>query len=748
MKKFLLPLLFIFSISASFHAQNKIDLAGRAMLDDYYMKLGDRAQGIRTEANEAGKTEIAAVVTLSDNASREEIEAKGYQVLAGVGDMIVISIPITEIESFAKLDDVSYVSFGNKVQPMLNNARQSTFVDPVQLGQEDLPHAFTGSGVLTGLYDSGVQPNHINFKTADGMSRVKGIWEVQSGKLTEYLTPTAIAGFKTDNPRSSHGTHVLGCMAGSYNGAGRYAGNSSPSDGNIPFYGSANGSDILVGCGTLYTSDILVGVDRMVKYAKEAGKPLVINLSLGSNNGPHDGTSDVCRMLAEYGKDAIIAVAAGNEGDQRMAVTRTFNNINKQLRTFLAPQQLGVAYSGVVDFYSSIDEPLEFSVVLFDIADKKIVYEFPVNENTNGNYKYLASKSFNNPNYTQTEYFDNAYGSGSYIRVGTEVDPNNNRYHVRVEPNLKPGADNYTRVGFVIKGKSGSRVNGYALSSDEDFAITFSNYGVSGWLDGSRDGSISDMACGKNIIVIGSYNTRESWYVLDGRRYSYNDAGFEVGAISPFSSFGTTYDGRALPTLCAPGAAIISSYSSEYVSATNMDRGRLAAKASDDSGTYYWGEMQGTSMSTPLAAGVFAQWLEADPHLTISDIVDVAKTTAYRDAAVSSTGSSTQWGAGKLDALAGVKKILANSGIGTVFDEDEEDKIFIVTPIGTNSYDIFVAGAATIKAELYSINGSKVLDVSSTSNETHLDASGLTPAIYLLKVTTPNNVFSRKLVIR
>ena len=87
------------------------------------------------------------------------------------------------------------------------------------------------------------------------------------------------------------------------------------------------------------------------------------------------------------------------------------------------------------------------------------------------------------------------------------------------------------------------------------------NYGVEEFTDGSTDGSISDMAVADNVIVVGSYNTRNQWTCLDGGTARYEGDGFKVGGISGFSSYGTLSDGRELPLVCAPGAAIISSVS-------------------------------------------------------------------------------------------------------------------------------------------------------------------------------------------
>ena len=44
--------------------------------------------------------------------------------------------------------------------------------------------------------------------------------------------------------------------------------------------------------------NITDGIQYCFDYAESVGKPCVVNISLGSHLGPHDGTSDTDRALA------------------------------------------------------------------------------------------------------------------------------------------------------------------------------------------------------------------------------------------------------------------------------------------------------------------------------------------------------------------------------------------------------------------------------------------------------------------
>ena len=132
------------------------------------------------------------------------------------------------------------------------------------------------------------------------------------------------------------------------------------------------------------------------------------------------------------------------------------------------------------------------------------------------------------------------------------------------------------KLGLIIKSKKADqRVDVYGDAR----LVYFDDYDQPGWVKGSRNGSISDMACAANVISIGSYNVRNHWPSLDGYVYGYNKKGqgndFPEGEVSRFSSYGTLADGRNLPDICAPGASVISSVNTYCV--TNPDMGYTPA---------------------------------------------------------------------------------------------------------------------------------------------------------------------------
>lgn len=258
-------------------------------------------------------------------------------------NIIIVKIPTDRVEDFASLEEVNYVEIESILTPKLDKARRSANVNGVHDGftYEDTFCSFTGEGVVTGLFDIGIDPNHINYKDENGESRVKYIFFTGRDGEDNSYSGEDVNLFTTDDENDDHGTHVAGIMSGSYDSDGVYAvfdeslGRSVTKKGNIPYKGIATGSDIVMAAGPGFSTNILKGINSMISYSKSKEMPSVINVSFGSNGGPRDGSSSFERSLSELAKDAIICVSAGNEGDRQICIQKRFTASHTQIKSFI-----------------------------------------------------------------------------------------------------------------------------------------------------------------------------------------------------------------------------------------------------------------------------------------------------------------------------------------------------------------------------------------------------------------------------
>lgn len=750
MKKLLLTLL-ITAVGAS-AATARLSLADQAMLRQQKMEQRGmlNAASPRKAAPAPGLSHITlAFIKLNSGFTQADLEAEGVTVNASRGGILLCSLPTNDVVRVAALDAVEQIELSKPMRANMDLARVASGVDKLHAG-EALDQPYTGNGVIAGIVDQGMDPNHINFVNEDGSSRLGYLAHI----AIDYTAPDGWSGseydrdniwrFTTDTEETFHGTHTMGTLAGGYKGDIDAAVRQNTQLAEIktiknPYYGVATGADIAAGCGELRDMLIALSIDRILDYRYQEQKPCVLSLSIGSTTGSHNPKALMCQFLDEVAKECIVVLSAGNEGDIPLALKKTFTAEDKEAKTFILPTYKSDTRSGQVYLYS--DKPFKFKGVVYNKTRKRIVDNMPVIDGQEqGAAQYYCSSdqvksSADIVNATFNRYFN------GYVGVGWDIDTYTGEYMALIDyytvDNAEANANGNYIIGFVVEGEEGQHVEAYC----NGLYTALDDYDQEGWDDGSTDGTISDMACGNDVIVVGAYNTRDDYPALDGFMYNYQGA-FAPGKVTAFSSYGTLADGRTLPHVCAPGAAIISSCSKYYAESTSngVRNNALNAKVTHDGRTSYWCPAMGTSMATPYVAGSIALWLEADPTLTTDAIKEIISTTSMRDADVEA-GNPVQWGAGKFDAYAGLKEVLRRNS-ASVSDITADDSALMVKREGDNC-TMFLAGADCMHACIYSLGGACVLEAEAAGDELAIDISALPKGVYVLNV---NGIHSRKII--
>lgn len=710
------------------------------------VKLHDNGSDKKLDANgdATSSQQVSVFIELNDGYDAYDLQKIEYlKVENDLGTVFVCTLPADMLFSLDKEDCIKRVSISRELRPQLDYARPAGQVDEAQSGftYEDATRTFDGTGVVCGMMDTGLEANHINFKNSDGTSRIKRLWHMNSTNGTSVMyTDQTIGSFTTDNTSQGHATHVAGIIGGSYKGNGTYFHVNSASGSNgslmtnspIPYYGVATGADLAFAVGSLSQANIINGVTNIIDYAKSVGKPVVVNMSLGSTLGPHDGTDAYSVALTALGKRGIICMSAGNDGDANISIVKKITSTSgndSMLRTFVR----GNSSTGVITGYTD----------LWGTDNTVLTVEWGIYDTTNGNFTPVVTVNSANGESSTSGNTDFSQSFNGSISASSYIDPSNNRFNVYTTFN---GVSSNVSTKAIALRVSGAAVGQslYLYSSTE--SLTFSSQPsesgtmVSGFTSGSAANSINDACCADNIISVGSYNTRLTWGRLSGDVYGYSGSGYSVNGISPFSSYGTSFNGTALPYVCAPGAAIISSYSSYYAGGSASTT--MSASATSGSNTYYWGQMQGTSMSCPFVSGTIGLWLQADPTLDFDKVMNVIKNTSYFQQLTMRNG---RWGYGQIRAVNGLKEVLANrtSAVGEVWADDEQR--LIVTDLG-GQLEVFVAGGEQMDVTLYDIQGRPVASAKADNGEAVINASQLQKGLYILRVAGKDFSLSRKIM--
>ncbi|MCH5239626.1 MAG: S8 family serine peptidase [Muribaculaceae bacterium] len=800
MKKFL-PLIICISVVTTGYAKG-LDLQNRILLNRAKMeragviknfKVGDKADKAKTRGSEAAPNNdnyIRAIVEIADGYTVGDIEAAGYPVMPARGNIVVVAVPIDEVEEFSNLESIKKMSIEKPLNTNMNIARAVSGVDDIHAGK-GLSNPYTGKGVNVAIVDQGIDPDHIAFKDEEGKNRIKFLtyfdgytadsdglpaaryfgenitYEDDKGNIQQY---PGVDQFYTDMTSAYHGTHTLNILGGGYHGDVTYYENGKEVTGPNPFYGVAPESNLTVSCGSLQDACVVMGIANLLSYADynkeeaEVSTPTIMSLSLGSTAGPHDPNSLMNRFLSECGKDYIIVLSSGNEGDLKIALNKTLTAEDNTLQSMVYPY--GFQYdpsqgapshdntyvrNGVVMVYSDDETP--FTLQAFIMTGSEGNYRKRATFNLtseDGNYYSSSSYYINyvggSVNTTVGRYFD------GYIGGGAKLDEDLGRFYgafdyylyTNPETGMNEDGSEGVIVGFEITGVDGQRIDCYC----DGMNTWIYNYGLEGYQDGSRDGSISDMAVGDNVLVVGAYNTRNNWTTISGDVYGYeNEEGFKSGQIGPYTSYGTLADGRTLPHVCAPGTAIMSAVSNPWIESyfkgyESYIPKNVTGQATIKGQNYYWQPETGTSMSTPFVAGSIALWLQANPDLTIDDVLDIIAKTSVKDDDVMA-GIPAQWGAGKFDAYAGLKEAINNAGVESITIGDRNDKL-LLQQTGSKEYNVFVGNATNLDVKVYSLAGSQMFSKTYPGNEANIDLSHLPTGIYVVKV----NRHAAKIVIK
>lgn len=777
MRKIYLLMLSV-ALGATAMAQTKLDPPAMKIAQDY-RELKQGLQPVNPDLRMMGDSETMAgtLRTMSAKAPLNDVEvgqrrvgailtmAEGYSV-ADIPDyvsvqteitdaMATVDVAIDDLEKLGAEPAVRRVEIGYPQKVHMWNARPSANVDAVQTGS-GLSKAFTGKGVVVGMFDTGMDPNHVNFtkKGDTSTSRVKAVYvyNTSAGTLSQSLeTPDAIKGFQTDLTNQTHGTHVMGMAAGGYNGPGVYKNLSTTvTTDNMPTYGVAYDADIVMAGGYLYNSSIINGVSKIMDYAEAHNQPAVVNLSLGSILGAHDGSDGTSQSLAALGKRGIICISAGNDADGNVAFAMQGGRQSGLRNTVgLSNYVSGDPVEMWITFSGSVPQGGTPQFILYNVSTNKVEYSVDL-EATNGYYKGFGG-SGSSSGYTKPTIFDTAFTTTSYFRYATTT-ISSGKYLLILEHKLAAGTNTMLKPCLRFKRSSSESVWGAVDGG------AFTNYSVTStytdngetwaaFTDGTNNGSISSMATGDNILSVGAYTTATNFGLLgnDTGTYTYHQT---KGKMCNFSSYGPvvgTFPVEYRPHVSAPGSVIVSSVSRYYTGTSYNNSVGVATIGSDN---HYFADMQGTSMSCPFTTGTVALMLEANPKLTIDDVKDIVNSTSVKtsDYNAGSSDYKNQWGAGQLEALEGVKAALVKAAaIENVWADDS--RRLVVTQNG-DLIDVFVAGESAMTATLYGIDGSRVAQQRVTGDQMQLTTGHLRAGVYVLTVEGSKGRFSQKVLLK
>ena len=593
-----------------------------------------------------GQEMVDVFITLHNSRNTSRITALGGVIGARFTGLVTAQVPVAKLQAIAALDEVEQVSIAEMMESNVDTTRSVTSVNYVAEGlQHGLPANYDGKGVVFGIIDSGIDFNHAAFQDSLGNTRIKCVYMPADNSGTKVtidgtvlpgseFDSTRIASLTTDLASSAHGSHTAFIGAGSH--CGQYS-------------GMAPGADIVMCAlgGKKNDVNIANSLKYITQYAKRVGKPCVISISLGTKQGPHDGTSKLCKIYEEMGKsDAVICLSAGNLGSYRRYIHHKFSGMNTatnpNIGSYVTGTQAGYTANFAIDTWSRSRSAVGIKYLLIDPDDNSIFYETGIMKAYTYHYIGPGMESKRGYNAFLSQYFSGKIG----VWVTTE---SNGHIETYSEVSLKPLRSDVKAYKMAVQFYGADGVEFDSWVTSENAYSWHPQVGDYKFVNGSDSCSMNDNVTGKNTISVGNYVGRNRYMSLSGKEM-YNSI-YPEGSIYVQSSYGIAPNGESYPFVAAPGYFVVSAYNGYNYLAKPSTNTAYSKENPTTGRTDYWGSMSGTSMSTPTVAGIVALWLQANPQLKVDDVKEIIRKSAYVDDDVRK--APLQFGAGKINALGG-----------------------------------------------------------------------------------------------
>ena len=515
-----------------------------------------RERGLLEQASAStDQDEVAVIAKVSDVEAWEQTSEVRVGATMGApapdGTQIVTGrIPVSRIANVRQLPFVRSLKASQILQPTLSASTLETGARPDLLPVEHV--AGGGAGAVVGVIDYGGDFVHKNFRNAGGGTRIEALWH-QAGPTSssspfeygrEYSADEINAALQVADPYAAlgygprpdtifsvgaHGTHVMDIAAG--NGRGSGVPGMAPdatlifvdvSHADLPFAGPD-----VVGASFGDSTRLLEAVKYI--FDRAGDRPCAINISLGTNGGPHDGSTlveDGIDRLVRQAPNRAVVIAASNAFDDGIhAAGQVAQGAHVDLVWEIPFQdsshnELEIWYSGQDRFILELIAPNGQS-------RGQVVPGQNGSLVSGGQVVAFVANRLADPNNGDNMigvFLEDVMPSGSWVirlHGDTVVD---GRFHAWIErDNAKP--------------------SGFAPPHDNSLTI----------------GSIS---CGQESIVVGSYDAHKS-----------------SRPISFFSSAGPTRDGREKPELSGPGHGVFAAHSRTETGVTRKNGTSMASPA-------------------------------------------------------------------------------------------------------------------------------------------------------------------------
>jgi subtilisin family serine protease len=478
----------------------------------------------------------------------------------------------SEVESLCRQPFVVSLKGQSRFRPFLEKTLSETCADQKLLPKDEKTDG--GKGVIIGIVDFGLDFAHRNFRNNfrndKDSTRVLALWDQKalprtnseqnkfgygrvftSEEITKALKSGELDKSDSDTPpyekfgyllpkdslfeTGAHGTYVADIAAG--NGSGTHQKGVAP-NADIVFVDLVTAplsEPPAIGSTFGDSAQLLEAIQFIFDFADKKDCPCVVNLSIGSNDGPHDGTTlveEAIDWLVSEKHNRAVVVAAGNTFDEALHATGQVCEEGTVDLKWRIPEY-DATRNEIELWYPGEDR---FRVEILDPDGKRLLRVNP------GEYK--------------------SYNKRGLLTVYNILgDPGNgdNVINVFFEHGLREGDWTLRLYGKKV---CDGRFHAW-IERDERGQSRFAPP-EDGSYEISYECTLSSLACGKRSIVVGAYDAHSL---------------HPKAPISESSSSGPTRDRRRKPDISAPGELVLAAQSGTLVLRHRQSGTSMAAAA-------------------------------------------------------------------------------------------------------------------------------------------------------------------------
>ena len=221
----------------------------------------------------------------------------------------VLIVPETLVDAVSQETIIEYVEKPKQLYFELQAGKAASCINAVQQGMNN-PFGLFGKGTIVAVIDTGIRAESMEFRNADGSTRILNIWDQTTG--TEYDRSQIDEALQNETKDTAgipgadvlgHGTQVAAIACGS-------SGVAAQADILVVKLGLAAKN------GFPRTTQLMEALDYVVRKAIDYGKPLAVNISFGNNYGDHTGSSLLENFINDIADSwkCSICIGSGNEG--------------------------------------------------------------------------------------------------------------------------------------------------------------------------------------------------------------------------------------------------------------------------------------------------------------------------------------------------------------------------------------------------------------------------------------------------